>query len=165
MKKIILLVVLLYASSCAVQYNEAYYMADFRPYTEEGFIISPLSSYAAPYKPLATICIEFTPGYDRTYVNEKIVESKVNDDMYLSANGKKQQWRCPTQKDLSPGTTSGLDVALKVLKKVDEIGICELTSQDVVRHPVVQKIVKAYEDYENRNKKKPAEQKKKWEKR
>lgn len=89
MKKIILLVVLLYASSCAVQYNEAYYMADFRPYTEEGFIISPLSSYAAPYKPLATICIEFTPGYDRTYVNEKIVESKVNDDMYLSANGKK----------------------------------------------------------------------------
>ena len=66
-----------------------------------------------------------------------------------------------TQKDLSPGTTSGLDVALKVLKKVDEIGICELTSQDVVRHPVVQKIVKAYEDYENRNKKKPAEQKKK----
>ena len=70
-----------------------------------------------------------------------------------------------TQKDLSPGTTSGLDVVLKVLKKVDEIGICELTSQDVVRHPVVQKIVKAYEDYENRNKKKPAEQKKKWEKR
>ena len=70
-----------------------------------------------------------------------------------------------TQKDLSLGTTSGLDVALKVLIKVDEIGICELTSQDVVRHPVVQKIVKANEDYENRNKKKPAEQKKKWEKR
>ena len=57
-----------------------------------------------------------------------------------------------TQKDLSPGTASGLDVALKVLKKVDEIGICELTSKDVVRHPVVQKIVKAYEDYENRSK-------------
>jgi phosphate starvation-inducible PhoH-like protein len=35
---------------------------------------------------------------------------------------------------------------------VDEIGICELTSKDVVRHPVVQKIVKAYEDYENRSK-------------
>lgn len=55
-----------------------------------------------------------------------------------------------TQKDLAPGTLSGLDVALKVLKKVDEIGICELTSQDVVRHPIVQKIVKAYEDYENK---------------
>ena len=70
-----------------------------------------------------------------------------------------------TQKDLSPGMASGLDVALKVLKKVDEIGICELTSQDVVRHPVVQKIVKAYEDFENRNKKKSTEQKRKWEKR
>ena len=55
-----------------------------------------------------------------------------------------------TQKDLAPGAASGLDVALKVLRKVEEIGICELTSQDVVRHPVVQKIVKAYEDYESR---------------
>jgi phosphate starvation-inducible PhoH-like protein len=43
-----------------------------------------------------------------------------------------------------------LDIALKVLRNVEEIGICELTSQDVVRHPVVQKIVKAYEDYEKR---------------
>ena len=55
-----------------------------------------------------------------------------------------------TQKDLTPGTASGLDVALKVLKKVDEIGICELTSKDVVRHPLVQKIVQAYEEYEKK---------------
>lgn len=56
-----------------------------------------------------------------------------------------------TQKDLAPGTKSGLDVALRVLKKVDEIAICNLTSADVVRHPLVQKIVKAYEEYENRS--------------
>ena len=43
-----------------------------------------------------------------------------------------------TQKDLAPGTTSGLDVALKVLKDIDEISICKLTSNDVVRHPLVQ---------------------------
>ncbi len=55
-----------------------------------------------------------------------------------------------TQKDLAPGTTSGLDVALRVLKKVDEIAVCRLTSADVVRHPLVQKIVKAYEDYESK---------------
>ena len=55
-----------------------------------------------------------------------------------------------TQKDLAPGSKSGLDVALRVLRKVDEIGICRLTSSDVVRHPLVQKIVKAYEDYENK---------------
>ena len=65
-----------------------------------------------------------------------------------------------TQKDLAPGTASGLDVALKVLKKVDEVGICELTSVDVVRHPVVQKIVKAYEDYEARSKKNTERKKK-----
>ena len=55
-----------------------------------------------------------------------------------------------TQKDLAPGVTSGLDVALKVLHKVEDIGICQLTSSDVVRHPLVQRIVKAYEDYEKR---------------
>ncbi len=53
-----------------------------------------------------------------------------------------------TQKDLAPGTKSGLDVALTVLKKVEDIGISQLTSSDVVRHPLVQKIVKAYEEYE-----------------
>lgn len=55
-----------------------------------------------------------------------------------------------TQKDLAPGAASGLDVALKVLGGVEEIGICQLTSSDVVRHPLVQRIVKAYEDYEKR---------------
>lgn len=55
-----------------------------------------------------------------------------------------------TQKDLPPDTKSGLDVALKVLKNVEDIGFCELTSRDVVRHPLVQKIVNAYEDYEQK---------------
>ena len=50
-----------------------------------------------------------------------------------------------SQKDLPSGTRSGLDVAMQVLKKVDGISFCELTSKDVVRHPLVQKIVKAYE--------------------
>ncbi len=53
-----------------------------------------------------------------------------------------------TQKDLTPGVTSGLDVALRVLRNVEDIGICRLSSADVVRHPLVQKIVKAYEEYE-----------------
>ena len=53
-----------------------------------------------------------------------------------------------TQKDLEKGQTSGLEVAMKVLSKIDDIGFCELTSADVVRHPLVQKIVQAYDDYE-----------------
>ena len=56
-----------------------------------------------------------------------------------------------TQKDLAPGTKSGLDVALRVLRKVDEIATCKLTSNDVVRHPLVQKIVQAYDAYEKKS--------------
>jgi len=55
-----------------------------------------------------------------------------------------------SQKDLPSGTKSGLEVATKVLSKVEDVGFCNLTSKDVVRHPLVQKIVQAYEDYEKR---------------
>lgn len=55
-----------------------------------------------------------------------------------------------SQKDLAPGTQSGLDVAMRVLRNIDDIAFCELTSRDVVRHPLVQKIVNAYELYEKR---------------
>ena len=63
-----------------------------------------------------------------------------------------------TQKDLPAGTVSGLDVALKVLKDVEGVGFSELNSRDVVRHPLVQRIVQAYDRYESRQntrKKKP----------
>ena len=60
-----------------------------------------------------------------------------------------------TQKDLPSGAVSGLDVAMKVLGRIDDIGFCNLTSNDVVRHPLVQKIVQAYDDYEKKN---PAKQ-------
>ena len=53
-----------------------------------------------------------------------------------------------SQKDLAPGAVSGLDVSVRVLGKIDDIAFCKLTSKDVVRHPLVQKIVKAYEDFE-----------------
>lgn len=65
-----------------------------------------------------------------------------------------------TQKDLPTGQISGLDVALKVLNRVDDIGFSYLTSQDVVRHPLVQKIVKAYDEYEAKNKSKENSEKK-----
>ena len=55
-----------------------------------------------------------------------------------------------TQKDLPKDVTSGLDVALKVLKDIDEIAVCRLSSKDVVRHPLVQKIVNAYDEYDKK---------------
>ncbi|MCM1088250.1 MAG: PhoH family protein [Muribaculaceae bacterium] len=57
-----------------------------------------------------------------------------------------------SQKDLAPDTRSGLDIAMKVLAKIEDIAFCHLTSKDVVRHPLVQKIVKAYETYEAKEK-------------
>ena len=56
-----------------------------------------------------------------------------------------------TQKDLPSGQVSGLDVATRVVKDIEDISICHLTSKDVVRHPLVQRIVKAYEDYESKH--------------
>ncbi len=65
-----------------------------------------------------------------------------------------------TQKDLAPGTLSGLDVALEVLNGVEGIATCRLTGKDVVRHPLVQRIVNAYEAYEAKQQRKNARPKK-----
>lgn len=50
-----------------------------------------------------------------------------------------------TQIDLPKGTNSGLKHAVRILKDIDDIGIIRLSEKDVVRHPLVQQIVKAYE--------------------
>ena len=55
-----------------------------------------------------------------------------------------------SQKDLPVGAKSGLEIAMRVLSRVEDVGFCSLTSKDVVRHPLVQKIVQAYEDYEKK---------------
>lgn len=57
-----------------------------------------------------------------------------------------------TQKDLASNVKSGLEVAIKVLKNIEGISFITLTSKDVVRHPLVMKIVQAYDKYESRQK-------------
>ncbi len=69
-----------------------------------------------------------------------------------------------TQKDLPAGAVSGLDVATKVVRNIEDISICNLTSKDVVRHPLVQRIVKAYEEYEKKSNYKKERQKGSWKK-
>lgn len=62
-----------------------------------------------------------------------------------------------TQIDLPGGKQSGLREALRVLDHVEGIAQCYLTEKDVVRHELVQRIVKAYAEYENKKGKgKPA---------
>ena len=58
-----------------------------------------------------------------------------------------------TQIDLPDGKRSGLREAMRVLKDVEDIGFSMLTEKDVVRHPLVMKIIRAYEKYDaNREK-------------
>lgn len=56
-----------------------------------------------------------------------------------------------TQKDLPADQKSGLEVAKEVLRNIEDIAFCELTGADVVRHPLVQKIVEAYDAYEKKH--------------
>ena len=59
-----------------------------------------------------------------------------------------------TQIDLPRDTVSGLKEAMRVLDGVEDIAICKLNESDVVRHVIVQRIIKAYEADENRRAKK-----------
>lgn len=54
-----------------------------------------------------------------------------------------------TQIDLAKGKQSGLKTVMKILKDVDGIEFVHLTSADIVRHPLVQRIINAYEKYES----------------
>lgn len=56
-----------------------------------------------------------------------------------------------TQIDLPDGKRSGLREAEKILRDIDGLSFIRLTSKDVVRHPLVQKIINAYEKHEQKN--------------
>lgn len=55
-----------------------------------------------------------------------------------------------TQSDLGDGVASGLMRVAEILKHVDGVAFHRLTEEDVVRHPLVRKIVRAYEDWERK---------------
>lgn len=57
-----------------------------------------------------------------------------------------------TQIDLPDGKTSGLKEAMRVLKNVEDVAQCVLSDKDVVRHVLVQRIIKAYDKYEQERK-------------
>lgn len=57
-----------------------------------------------------------------------------------------------TQIDLPDGKKSGLNEAQRILGGIEGIGFCRLTEKDVVRHPLVQRIIKAYEKHEQEKK-------------
>jgi phosphate starvation-inducible PhoH-like protein len=58
-----------------------------------------------------------------------------------------------TQIDLPGDKRSGLKEAAKILKNIDDIAFCNFTEKDVVRHPLVQQIIKAYAKYDEEQEK------------
>ncbi len=58
-----------------------------------------------------------------------------------------------TQIDLDKPKDSGMLNAIKILKNIEEIGFIEFTREDICRHPIVDKIIEAYEDYSKKEKK------------
>jgi phosphate starvation-inducible PhoH-like protein len=56
----------------------------------------------------------------------------------------------PTQIDLPSGVTSGLHEAAEVLEGIEGVAICRLSAADVVRHPLVQRLVTAYAERDQR---------------
>ena len=66
-----------------------------------------------------------------------------------------------TQIDLPPSTTSGLIQAMQILKGVNGIGKIEFTKKDIVRHKLVQRIVEAYDKFDDKRKKELKEAKEK----
>lgn len=131
MKKVLVIAVAFLMSSCATQkYSEVRFMTDFRPYTTSRFMISPLSTIATEYQPIATISIEFTPGLDATYLNEEVVKKEKNtydDDLYQSNPYLKKQWHDPTSKEMlgkfveyakSLGANGLLDYHVEVIRNL-----------------------------------------------
>ena len=55
-----------------------------------------------------------------------------------------------TQVDLPDGKRSGLKDAVQIIKDIEDIGICTLDHKDVVRHELVSRIIKAYEEYDQK---------------
>ena len=69
-----------------------------------------------------------------------------------------------TQIDLPPGKVSGLKRAVNILEGVKDIAVCHFSHKDVVRHELVQSIIKAYETYDQQrqNKEKESHEKRKY---
>jgi hypothetical protein len=102
MKKLLTLLIISLVSSCSVQrYSESYSLADFRPYTAEGFLISPFTSYASPYKSVGIISIEVIPGKDGSSPGEVNVEvnGQRQGDLYAPIPSVPGQWRNPSPQE------------------------------------------------------------------
>jgi phosphate starvation-inducible protein PhoH and related proteins len=89
---------------------------------------------------LVRAAIILDEAQNATTMQMKMFLTRLGEDSKMIVTGD------PTQIDLRPGETSGLIEATRILDGVEGVSIIRFTGADVVRHPLVQRIVQAYED-------------------
>jgi phosphate starvation-inducible PhoH-like protein len=89
---------------------------------------------------LVRAAIILDEAQNATTMQMKMFLTRLGEDSKMIVTGD------PTQIDLRPGETSGLIEATRILDGVEGVSIVRFTGADVVRHPLVQRIVQAYED-------------------
>lgn len=118
----------------------------FNQYSEKGIIeVVPLAYMRG--RTLDSAFIILDEAQNTTFHQMKMFLTRVGFNSKVIVTGD------ITQIDLPQGTASGLVSVEKILKNIENIGFINLTSIDIVRHPIIQKIVNAYEKYENKSKK------------
>jgi phosphate starvation-inducible PhoH-like protein len=106
---------------------------------EEGKIeVAPLAFMRG--RTLANAFVVLDEAQNCTEMQMKMFLTRMGEGSHMVITGD------PTQIDLPRGVGSGLVEALRVLEHVNEIGFVRFTSADVVRHPLVARIVEAYDD-------------------
>ncbi|MBE9173233.1 PhoH family protein [Cyanobium sp. LEGE 06143] len=104
---------------------------------EKGVIeVAPLAYMRG--RTLADAFVILDEAQNTTAAQMRMVLTRLGENSHMVVTGD------PTQLDLPPGVTSGLKEAAEVLEGVEGIAVCRLGAADVVRHPLVQRLVTAY---------------------
>jgi phosphate starvation-inducible PhoH-like protein len=104
---------------------------------EKGVIeVAPLAYMRG--RTLADAFVILDEAQNTTSAQMRMVLTRLGDNARMVVTGD------PTQVDLPPGVVSGLAEAARVLEGVEGVAICRLSAADVVRHPLVQRLVQAY---------------------
>lgn len=108
-------------------------------FLEEGVIeVAPLAYMRG--RTLNEACIILDEAQNTTREQMKMFLTRIGLGSWAVVTGD------PSQMDLGHGEVSGLGHALHVLRKVKSISVCRFTDTDVMRHPLVQDIVRAYDE-------------------
>ena len=119
----------------------------YQKYLERGNIeVAPLAYMRGRTLDDSFIILDEAQNTSREQMKMFLTRMGFNSKMVITGDG--------TQIDLPTDKVSGLQEALKVLDKVEGVGICRLGEEDVVRHVMVQRIIRAYEKYEDDKQKK-----------